>query len=526
MPRRITTRRGFLKCSVAGAGLLAIGPLARLRADDPPAAATAPTRSSTPASGPRRPPNIVFILADDLGYGDLGCYGATKIKTPSIDALASRGLRFTDAHSTSAVCTPSRYSLMTGQYAWRKPGTGIASSKTPLLMEPGSPTLPQLLKKAGYATACIGKWHLGLGAGEVDWNGKIAPGPLEVGFDSCFIIPATGDRVPCVFVDGHRVVGLEAKDPISVGAEGGAAREPTGRDNPELLKLKPSRSHDGTIINGISRLGFMSGGKAARWKDEDIADTLTKKALDFIEANKAGPFFLYFSTHDIHVPRIPHQRFAGKSGCGVRGDVVQQLDWCVGQITDVIDRLKLTDNTMVIVTSDNGPVVDDGYADGARADLNGHEPAAGFRDGKYSLYEGGTRVPFIIRWPAKVKAGDSAALVSQLDLLTSLASVAGYEVSGDAAPDSFDLLPALLGQRKDGREYLIEQAAAAESLAVRKGPWKLIPPAKDTPRAKTELYNLADDPGERNNLADQQPAKVKELADLLARVKDNPRSRP
>ncbi len=468
----------------------------------------------------RSQPNIIVILADDLGYGDVGCYGATRIKTPNMDRLASQGLRFTDCHSTASVCTPSRYSLLTGQYAWRKPGSGIASSTTPLLMDPGSATLPQLLKKAGYATACVGKWHLGLGTGEVDWNGEIAPGPLEVGFDTCFIIPATVDRVPCVFVENHRVVGLDPKDPLIVGDGKAIAREPTGQDHPELLKLKPSRSHNGTIVNGISRLGFMAGAKAARWKDEDIADTLTGRAVSFIETNKAKPFFLYFATHDPHVPRVPHERFRGKSGCGVRGDVIEEFDACVGQIMEALDRLKLADNTLVIVTSDNGPVVDDGYADGAKADLNGHTPAGPFRGGKYHLTEGGTRMPFIVRWPAKIKPGESAALISQVDLLASLAKVGGYELPRDAAPDSFDVLPALLGQVKDGREHLIEQAQFPASLAVRKGQWKLIPPPSDAPGGKTELYDLTNDPGERNNLAAQQPEKVKELAALLKQVKE------
>lgn len=474
---------------------------------------------------PKRP-NVVLILADDLGYGDLGCYGATRIKTPNTDRVAAQGLRFTDCHSTSAVCTPSRYSLLTGAYAWRKPGTGIASDRTPLLIDPGSPTLPQLMKTAGYATACIGKWHLGLGAGDMDWNGKIAPGPLEVGFDSCFIMPATGDRVPCVFVEDHRVAGLDPTDPLFVGPREGGTKEPTGRTNPELLTLTSSRSHDGTIVNGIARLGVMAGGKAARWKDEDIADTLTSRAVNFIERSKSQSFFLYFSTHDIHVPRVPNQRYRGKSGCGVRGDVVEQFDGSVGQIMDTLDRLKLSDNTLVLITSDNGPVVDDGYADGAKADQNGHEIAGPYRGGKYTLYEGGTRVPFIARWPGKISPAQTAALVSQVDLVASLATVCGYKLSAVAAPDSFDVLPALLGQKKEGREYLIEQASAPQSLAVRKGQWKLMMPTDGPGGGKTELYNLADSPGERKNVADQQPEKVGELSTLLARAKKSGRTRP
>ena len=507
-------RREFLRVTAAGA-------LGALAASKMRAVGAVTAAAATPAR-----PNVIVIIADDLGYGDVGCYGATRIHTPNIDRLASQGVRFTDGHATASVCTPSRYALLTGQYAWRKPGTGIGSSKTPLLLEPGSPTLPQLMKTAGYATACIGKWHLGLGRDDVDWNGTIAPGPLEVGFDSSFIIVATGDRVPCVFVDGHHVAGLDPKDPISVGAKDDAGKEPTGRSNPELLTLKPSRGHDGTIVNGISRGGFMSGGKAARWKDEEIADTLTGRAVSFIEQNRAKPFFLYFSTHEPHVPRVPGERFRGKSGCGVRGDAIEEFDGCVGRIMDTLDRLKLADNTLVLFTSDNGPVVDDGYADGAKEALNGHEPAGPFRGGKYHLHEGGTRVPFIVRWPAAVKPGTSGALVSQVDLVASLAGVSGYVLPGAAAPDSVDVLPALLGRSQEGRESFVAQGQAPTALAFRKGPWKLIPPAEGAPVSKTELYNLAEDPGERNNLAARLPERVNELAALLARVQSQGRSRP
>jgi arylsulfatase A-like enzyme len=506
MANPVISRRQFLWQSALGlSGALAV-----------PSVLKAAGAAAPPAG---RRPNIIVILADDLGYGDVGCYGATSIKTPNLDRLASQGLRFTDGHSTSSVCTPSRYSLLTGQYAWRKPGTGIASSETPLLIEPGSPTLPQLMKNAGYATACIGKWHLGLGTGALDWNGKIAPGPLEVGFDSCFIMPATGDRVPCVFIEDHHVAGLDPQDPLFVGDQKAGVKEPTGQDNPELLKIRPSRSHNGTIVNGISRLGSMSGGQSARWKDEDIADTITGRAVSFIEKNQAKPFFLYFCTHDPHVPRVPHERFRGASGCGVRGDVIVELDACVGRIMDALDRLELADDTLVVFSSDNGPVVDDGYADGAKDALNGHDPAGRYRGGKYQLAEGGTRVPFVVRWPGKVSPGESAALVSQVDLLASLATVSGYEVPRAAAADSQDLLPALLGRRKEGRESLIVQAQFASALAVRNGRWKLISPAADAPGGQAELYDLASDPGERTNLAGRRPEKVKELMALLRQAK-------
>ncbi|HOA52199.1 MAG TPA: sulfatase-like hydrolase/transferase, partial [Thermogutta sp.] len=259
------------------------------------------------------PPNIVFIYADDLGYGDIGCYGATRIPTPNLDRLAKEGLLFRDAHSPAATCTPSRFALMTGQYAFRKPGTGVLPGNADLIIEPGQLTLPLMLKRAGYITSVVGKWHLGLGRNGCDWNGTIAPGPLEIGFDYAFIIPATGDRVPCVYVENHHVVGLDPNDPIQVSYGEKIGDEPTGREHPELLKYRFSHGHDGTIINGISRIGFMKGGKSARWVDEDMADVITQKAVSFIESHKDQRFFLYFATHDIHVPRLPHPRFVGKS---------------------------------------------------------------------------------------------------------------------------------------------------------------------------------------------------------------------
>ncbi len=483
--------------------------------------------ASVAAPQPAQPkPNIVVVIADDLGYGDVGCYGATKVKTPNVDRLANQGLRFTDAYSTSATCTPSRYSLLTGQYAWRKRGTGILPGNAALIIDPASTTVPRILRDAGYATACIGKWHLGLGTGNVDWNGTIAPSPLEIGFDYSFIIPATGDRVPCVFIENHRVVGFDPKDPIAVSYGIKVGNEPTGRDHPELLKVKPSHGHADTIVNGISRIGFMSGGHSALWKDEDIADTLTKQAVTFIEQNKERPFFLYFATHDIHVPRVPNERFRGTSGCGIRGDAIQEFDWSVGQIEQTLDRLKLAQNTLLIITSDNGPIVDDGYADGSVEHLNGHTPAGPLRGGKYQIFEGGTRMPFITRWPGRIKPGISHAMVSQVDFLASFCALAAQALPKDSGPDSFNVLPAFLGESKTGRDSVIEHNGA-QILAVRQGDWKLIAPGPNAgPRAKPQLYNLAEDIAEAHNLAAQNPQKAKELGELLARLRKEGRSAP
>ncbi|HEY7120829.1 MAG TPA: arylsulfatase [Tepidisphaeraceae bacterium] len=464
--------------------------------------------------GARRP-NIVVILADDLGYGDVGCYGATRVKTPNIDALAAQGLRFTDAHASSATCTPSRYSLLTGQYAWRKKGTGILPGDAALIIDTTRPTLPSILRSAGYATGAVGKWHLGLGSGGVDWNQLIKPGPAEVGFIYSFILPATGDRVPCVYVENGRVVGADSSNPIQVSYKGKVGNDPTGREHPEMLKMKLSQGHADTIVNGISRIGFMSGGDKARWKDDQMADELTRRAVSFIDQNKDKPFFLYFATHDIHVPRVPGPRFAGTSGCGVRGDVVQEFDWSVGEVVAALARAGVADNTLLIVTSDNGPVVDDGYADGAKENLNGHTPAGPFRGGKYTIYEGGTRVPFITRWPGRIKpATTSDALVCQVDFLASLASLAGADRPEGAGPDSRNVLPALLGEQPAGRETLVEQGGGV-MLGIRKGNWKLIPRAN----GKAELYDLAKDSGEKHNVAAENAAAVSELRDLLDKAR-------
>ncbi len=299
-----------------------------------------------------------------------------------------------------------------------------------------------MLRGAGYHTGVVGKWHLGLGGpGGPDWNARIAPGPNEVGFAYSFIMAATGDRVPTVYVEDGRVVGLDPNDPIRVAYDKKVGDWPTGRENPELLTTqRPSHGHDQTIVNGVSRIGYMTGGKAALWRDQDMADTFTRKAVSFIERHQREPFFLFFATHDPHVPRVPHERFVGKSGMGPRGDAILQSDWSIGQVLDTLDRLKLADNTLVIFTSDNGPVVDDGYVDQAVEKLGAHTPAGPLRGGKYSRFEAGTRVPFVVRWPARVRPGVSDALVSQVDLLASLAALVGQAVPAGEAPDSLNQL--------------------------------------------------------------------------------------
>lgn len=483
------------------------------------------------ANAPR--PNILLIYADDLGYGDLSCYGAKNIRTPNLDRMAKGGVRFTDAHSSSATCTPSRYSMLTGEYAWRKKGTGVLPGDARLIIDPKRPTLPGMLQNAGYRTGVVGKWHLGLGDGNLDWNGEIKPGPLEIGFDSAFLMPATGDRVPCVYVKDRRVVGLDPKDPIKVDYQKPIGGEPTGRKNPELLRVHPSHGHDMAIVNGVSRIGYMTGGKSALWVDEDMAAEFVKRGIEFIDQQGREPFFLYFATHGIHVPRLPNRRFAGKTSMGPRGDAIAELDWTAGQLLDHLERRGLAKNTLVIFTSDNGPVVYDGYKDDAVEKLGGHRPAGPLRGGKYSNFEGGTRVPMIARWPERIKPGVSGALVGQQDFFASFATLSGAKLGKDAAPDSFDVLPALLGESTKGRDWIVEHARA---LSIRRGEYKLIAanPGPAVSRytniemgtgSEPQLYRVTQDPGEQKNLAGTMPDKVKELSALLEKVKASPRSR-
>ena len=469
-------------------------------------------------------PNVILIYVDDLGFGDLGCYGSKTIKTPNIDQLARKGLLFTQAHTTSATCTPSRYSLLKGEYAFRRKDTGVATGDASALIPAGQQTVATIFSKAGYNTAVIGKWHLGLGpVGGPNWNGKIEHGPLDIGFKEAFILPATGDRVPCVYIENDHVRNLNAQDPIEVNYLKKIGQQPTGKENPELLKMKHSHGHDNTIVNGVGRIGFMVGGKQALWDDEDMAQTLANKAKAYMVRNQKNPFFLYFATHDIHVPRIPNSRFLGKSGFGNRGDALLQLDDSVGQLMKTLDSLHLTSNTLVILTSDNGPVVDDGYRDGSKENLGLHQPSGILRGGKYSSFEAGTRVPFIVKWPKKVPVGKSNALISQIDFLASMSQMLGLDYNNNSAKDTKANLGAWLGKDKIGREYIIEQAG---NLAVKKGEWKYIKNGKGAKfnalvsielgnDAEEQLYNLKSDPNEKINLAAVQKEKLVELKALL-----------
>ena len=473
-------------------------------------------------------PNVIVIMADDIGYGDLSCYGEKAIHTPNVEKLANQGVRFIDAHSVAATSTPSRYSFLTGHYAWRRTDTGVAPGDAGMIIRPEQYTVADLFKGAGYVTGAVGKWHLGMGdkTGEQDWNELITPGLKDIGFDYSYIMAATGDRVPCVWVENGSVVDLDSEDPIYVSYKTPFHGEPLGKTHPELLTLmkpSPDHGHDQAIVNGISRIGYMKGGKKALWKDENINDSIVAHGLAFIERNKEHPFFLYFATNDVHVPRVPHPRFAGKSGMGARGDALIEFDWTVGQVMETLERLGLRENTLIVLTSDNGPVVDDGYQDQAVELLGEHRPWGAYRGGKYSSFEAGTRIPFIVSYPGKVKEGVSKALVSQVDFLASMSELLGVSLTCDQKKDSQEQLSTWYGKDKKGRDYVVEQAG---SLAVSDGEWKYISPSDKKAYEKLtntelgnapqdQLYFLKKDIGEKNNLAGRYPEKIKAFQRIL-----------
>lgn len=480
-------------------------------------------------------PNVVLIYADDIGYGDLGSYGATRVSTPYLDTLAQQGVRFTDAYASSSTCTPSRYSLLTGRYAFRKEGASVLPGDAPMLIDTSRTTLATLLQEAGYATGIVGKWHLGLGTGAVDWNERIAPGPLELGFDRSFIMPSTNDRVPTVYVKGHSVHNLSEEEdaPLRVSYDEKIGDLPTGGSHPERLRYPADSQHSGTIVDSISRIGWMSGGQSAWWEDAQIAPTFTRRAQAFIEDHQERPFFLYLPLRNVHVPRWPHARFRGESEAGLRGDAIEEADRVVGEVLSTLRSLNLKEETLVIFTSDNGPVYNDGYEDGAIPDASGHVANGPLRGGKYQSFEGGTRVPFIVRWPGTAAAGTtSSAIISQVDLLATLAEVVGAPLPDGAGPDSRALPKVLTGQSEDGRSYVVQQGTG--KLALRREQWKYVPSgsypdwafakhnAPESPIATPKppadqalLFNLAKDPGESENVIDTHPEVARKMAVLL-----------
>lgn len=472
----------------------------------------------------RTRPNIIVILADDLGYGDVSANGCNTIKTPNIDRIANEGIRFTNGYATSATSTPSRYALMTGMYPWKNKDAKILAGDAPLIIGENQYTLPKLLKKAGYQTAAIGKWHLGMGNGNVDWNKAIKPGANEVGFDYSCLIAATVDRVPTVYIENEHVVGLDTNDPIEVNYKKNFEGEPTALTNPEMLKMKWSHGHNQSILNGIPRIGFQKGGKNAMWNDEDMADYFVNKVEKFIGENKEKPFFLYYGLHQPHVPRVPNERFIGTSGMGPRGDAIIEADWCVGELLSYLEKHELLDNTLIVFSSDNGPVLDDGYKDDAVEKLGNHKPAGPLRGGKYSLFDAGTHVPFFVLWKGEIKPSVSTAMVCQMDLLASLSALINQPLNGNF--DSQNVLPALLGKSKKGRKELIIEANM--KLAFRSGNWAFIPAHKGPQRNQTGnetgnstkkvLYNLKADIGQTEDLASKEKNRLKKIESRFSEI--------
>lgn len=466
--------------------------------------------SDARAAEPTSKPNVVLILADDMGYGDPGCYNKdSKTPTPNLDRLAAQGMRFTDAHTPSSVCTPTRYGLLTGRYAWRtRLKSGVLNGFSPYLIEPGRLTLASLLKQQGYRTGCVGKWHLGLGNDkETDFSKQLRPGPGDAGFDYFFGIPASLDMPPYVFVENDRV---------------------TEAPNKQIEASEMRRKGGG----GFWRAGAIAAG----FTHEGCLPTLTEKAVAFVRKQSPHhPFFLYLPLTAPHTPWMPTKEFRGKSGADWYGDFVVQVDAAVGAVLKALDEAKLADNTLVIFTSDNG-------AHWLPTDIQkwGHQANGRLRGQKADLYEGGHRVPFIVRWPGKVKAGSvNDELICLTDLLATTAAIVNAKLPADAGEDSFNLLPALLGEKhaQPIRAAVVHHSADG-TFAIRQGPWKLATalgshgfsvPRDIKPKpgeAQGQLYNLSDDLEEKNNLWLEKPEIVKQLTAVLEKYKAGGRSRP
>ncbi|MGY8949622.1 MAG: sulfatase family protein [Flavobacteriales bacterium] len=473
-------------------------------------------------------PNIIVIYTDDLGYGDVSAYNKGTLNTPNIDKLANGGIRFTNGYASSATCSPSRYALLTGTYPWRNPRAKILTGAS-LIIDTTEMTIPKILKTKGYHTGIVGKWHLGLGSGKIDYNSNISPGPNQVGFDYSHIMADTQDRVPSVYIENGYVVNLDPNDPIEVNffhqKENNDYGLPTGLKNPELTTMKWEHGHNGSIVNGVPRIGYMRGGEKAKWSDIDMADHFLGKAQDYIKENKDNPFFLYYALQQPHVPRTPHPRFEGKSGMGPRGDVIFEADWCVGEFYKTLKAEGILDNTLIIFSSDNGPVLNDGYYDDAVEKLGDHTPSGGLRGGKYSLFEAGAKVPFIAYWKGKIKSNVSNEIISQIDLFNSISSIVGSDYK---SKDGIDFSNLILNNEGNGRDELILEASSR--TAYRNGDWAMIPPYDGDVISKNvnielgnskdfKLYNLKDDPSQKNDLAKKEPEKLKEMISKFVKIR-------
>ena len=461
-------------------------------------------------------PNIVVIYADDLGYGDVSSYGVGTLETPNIDKIANNGVRFTNGYASSATCSPSRYALLTGTYPWRNKRAKILTGAN-LIIDTLEMTIPKMLKTKGYETGIVGKWHLGLGNTKIDYNKKISPGPNEVGFDHSFIMADTQDRVPTVYIENGYVVNLDPNDPIEVNFKNDDYGLPSGTKNPELLTMKWHHGHNKAIVNGVPRIGYMKGGEKAKWSDIDMADKFLDEAKKYIDKVKGKPFFLFYTLQQPHVPRTPHPRFVGSSGMGPRGDVIKEADWCIGELYNHLDENNLLENTIIIISSDNGPVLNDGYYDDAVEKLGDHTPAGKLRGGKYSLFEAGTRVPFITYWKGKTKPQVSDKIVTQIDFLNSFSTLVGSDINSS---DGVDLSDVFFNNEGDGRDEFVLEATTR--TAFRSGNWVMIPPYPGPEKnynvdielgnsKEYLLFNLDSDLSQQNNLANSNPEKLQEM---------------
>jgi len=479
-------------------------------------------------------PNVVLIYADDLGYGDLSCYGASLVKTPNIDRLAAEGRTFSDAHSASAVCTPSRYALLTGSYPFRQNLWGPHPPRAPLQIPPDTFTLPRLFKTQGYATACIGKWHLGFTEGEHDYNKPLKPGPLELGFNYYFGIPQVNSGPPFVYVENHEVVGYDPKDPFVEG------EPPPTQDFPEK-NLKP----------------ILGGAKAAHalYKDEEIATTLTRWATEWIRSREDEPFFLYLSTTNIHHPFTPHPSFQGASQCGRYGDFIHELDWVVGEVTRALEERGVLDSTLIIFTSDNGGMFNDGGKDAWKA---GHAMNGDLLGFKFGAWEGGHRIPLIARWPGRIPAGSSSEqLFCQTDFLHTFATLFGVELTDEQGIDSFDQLAAFTKDKSESaRDHVVLAPRSPTHLTLREKNWIYIdgqgdggfesdrggplaialsgrPNSDITPDGRirkdapeSQLYDLSADLAQSRNVLRDHPNRAREMKQRLHALVGSSKTRP
>ena len=501
----------------------------------------------TTVAAPQTPPNVVFIFADDLGYGDVGCYGATKLKTPNIDKLAAEGRRFTDAHTASALCTPSRYGLMTGQYPFRANGGkgiwGPAPIESTLLIDPDTLTLADIFKRSGYDTAAVGKWHLGFGKGKNDWKEPLSPGPLDLGFDYYFGMPVVNSAPPYVFVENNGVVGGDPEDPLVYLDK---KKLKTVKPTPITPIPKEAAQRTGNRFSGAIKAHEM-------FNDYEVGTTLTKKATEWIKARDEKPFFLYLSTTNVHHPFTPAKQFQKSSQCGVYGDFVHELDWIVGEVMAALKSKGVADNTLVIFTSDNGGMFNHG---GRAAAALGHKINGELLGSKFGIWEGGHRVPFIARWPGKIEAGsESKQLLNLVDMFASFAKLTELELSAEQLNDSINMLPALTGNPDQPlRTEMIVTPHKKTHMAVRRGKWMYIPAKNDggfggskpnqhawggpavtklvgTPNSDIEngkmkkgappaqLYDLEADANQTKNLFKENPSIAKQMKALLEEYK-------